>query len=187
MMKTKLLVCTVIAGILFFTACDAAKKTAADEAIKGAQTAYAAVADQAAQYVPDQAKDVQASIQSAKDAFDKGNYSAALESAKGLPDKIKALGAAAAAKKDELTAKWNEMSSSMPGLVAAVQTKVDAMTKTHKLPAGAADNFAAVKQAWGDASSAFQSGKIQDAMAKAGEAKEKLTALQSMLGMKPAA
>ena len=79
------------------------------------------------------------------------------------------------------------MSASMPGLVAAVQTKVDAMTKTHKLPAGAADNFAAVKQAWGDASSAFQSGKIQDAMAKAGEAKEKISALQSMLGMKPAA
>jgi hypothetical protein len=186
-MKTKLAVFTILAGILFFTACDAAKKAAADEAIKGAQSSYAAVADQATQYVPDQAKDVQASIQSAKDAFDKGDYSAALEAAKSLPEKIKALGAAAMAKKDELTAKWNEMSSSMPGLVSAVQTKVDALTKTHKLPAGAADNFAAVKQAWGDASSAFQSGKIQDAMTKAGEAKEKLTQLQSMLGMKPAA
>jgi hypothetical protein len=75
----------------------------------------------------------------------------------------------------------------MPGLVSAVQTKVDALTKSHKLPAGAADNMAAVKQAWGDASSAFQSGKLQDAMAKASEAKDKLTQLQTMLGMKPGA
>jgi len=185
--KSKIVLCTILTGILFFTACDSAKKAAADEAIKAAQTAYGAVADQANQYVPDQAKDVQASIQAAKDAFDKGDYGAALDAAKTLPEKIKSLGAAAAAKKDELTAKWNDMSSSMPGLVSAVQTKVDALTKSHKLPAGAADDMAAIKQTWGDASSSFQSGKLQDAMAKASAAKEKLTQLQTMLGMKPGA
>jgi len=186
-MKTKLVLAALLAGMLIFTACDSGKKMAADAAIKGVQTAYSAVADQANEYVPDQAKDVQASIQSAKDAFDKGDYGAALEAAKGLPEKVKGLAAAASAKKDELTAKWNEMGSSMPGLVSAVQTKVDALTKSHKLPAGAADNMAAVKQAWGDASSAFQSGKLQDAMSKASEAKAKLTELQTALGMKPAA
>jgi len=186
-MKSKLLIPALVAGILCFAACDTARKTAAEAAIQGAQTAYSAVAEQANQYVPDQAKDVQASIQAAKDAYDKGDYSAALEAAKSLPEKIKALGAAAAAKKDELTAKWNEMSSSMPGLVSAVQTKVDALTKSHKLPAGAADNMAAVKQAWSDASAAFSSGKLQDAMSKASEAKDKLNQLQSKLGMKPAA
>ena len=99
---------------MFFTACENAQKTGADAAIKAAQTAYAAVADQANQYVPDQAKDVQTAIQSAKDAFDKGDYTAAFEASKTLPEKVKALGAAAAAKKDELTAKWTEMSGSMP-------------------------------------------------------------------------
>lgn len=186
-MKSRLLIFTILAGILSLTACDAGKKTAAQAAIQGAQTAYSAVADQANQYVPDQAKDVQTSIDAAKAAFDKGDYTAALESAKDLPEKIKALGAAASAKKDELTAKWNEMSSSMPGLVAAVQTKIDAMKKTHKLPDGAADNLASVKQAWDDASAAFQSGKLQDAMTKAAAAKDKLTELQATLGMKPAA
>ena len=186
-MKSKLVVSAILTGLLFLSACDSAKKATADEAIKAAQSAYGAIADQANQYVPDQAKDVQASIQAAKDAFDKGDYGASLDAAKTLPEKIKALGAAAAAKKDELTAKWNDMSSSMPGLVSAVQTKVDALTKSHKLPAGAADNMAAAKQVWGDASSAFQSGKLQDAMAKASEAKDKLTQLQTMLGMKPGA
>jgi hypothetical protein len=186
-MKSRLFVPTLLAVIMLFAACDTAKKNAAQAAIQGAQTAYSAVADQATQYVPDQAKDVQASIQAAKDAFDKGDYGAALEAAKNLPEKIKALGAAASAKKDELTAKWTEMSSAMPGLVAAVQTKMDALTKSHKLPAGAADNMASLKQTWSDASAAFQSGKLQDAMAKASAAKEKLTELQTTLGMKPAA
>jgi hypothetical protein len=186
-MKRSIVVSALLTVLLLIAACDSAKKTAAEAAIKGAQTAYAAVADQASQYVPDQAKDVQASIQSAKEALDKGDYSAALDAAKGLPAKIKALADAASAKKDELTAKWNELSGSMPGLVQAVQTKVDALTKKHKLPAGAADDLTAVKQAWGDASSAFQSGKLQDAMAKATAAKEKLTQLQTMLGIKPAA
>lgn len=186
-MKTKLALTAILAALMFFTACDNAKKTGADAAIKGAQTAYAAVADQANQYVPDQAKDVQASIQSAKDAFDKGDYSGAFEAAKALPEKVKALAAAAAAKKDELTAKWNEMSGSMPGLMTAVQTKVAALTKSHKLPAGAADSFATVKQSWTDASSAFTSGNLSDAMAKASAAKAKLTELQTTLGMKPTA
>jgi hypothetical protein len=79
------------------------------------------------------------------------------------------------------------MSSAMPGLVAAAQTKMDAMSKSHKLPAGAADNMASVNQAWTDASAAFQSGKLQDAMSKASAAKDKLMELQTTLGMKPAA
>ena len=94
-MKNRVLIATLLAGVVLFAACDSAKKTAAEGAITGAQTAYAAVADQANQYVPDQAKDVQAAIQSAKDALAKGDYSAALDAAKGLPGKIKALAEAA--------------------------------------------------------------------------------------------
>jgi len=186
-MKTKFVFAAILAGMMLFTACENAQKTGADAAIKSAQTAYAAVADQANQYVPDQAKDVQAAIQSAKDAFDKGDYAGALEASKALPDKVKDLAAAAAAKKDELTAKWTEMSSSMPGLVTAVQTKVAALAKSRRLPPGAADSLTSVKQSWTDASTAFQSGQLSDAMAKASAAKAKLTELQTLLRMKPAA
>jgi hypothetical protein len=186
-MKTKLALASILAGMMLFAACDNAKKTGADAAIKGAQAAYAAVADQANQYVPEQAKDVQAGIQSAKDSFDKGDYTAAFEASKTLPGKVQDLAKAADAKKAELTAKWNELSSSMPGLVSAVQTKVDALTKSHKLPAGAADGLASVKQTWTDASAAFTSGQIPDALAKASAAKAKLTELQTTLGIKPAA
>jgi hypothetical protein len=186
-MKTKLAVTAILAGTMLFTACENAQKTGADVAIKAAQTGYATVAEQANQYVPDQSKAVQDAIQSTKDAYDKGDYAAAFESAKTLPGKLKDLETAASAKKDELTAKWKDLSTSMPGLVGAVQAKVDALAKSHKLPAGAADNLASVKQAWTDAAATFTSGQIPDAVAKASAAKAKLTELATSIGVKPAA
>ena len=186
-MKTKLVLIAMLAGILSFIACDDAQKTGADVAIKSAQTAYAAIADKANQYVPDQSQAVQAAIQSTKDAYDKGDYAAAFESAKTLLGKVKDLATAASAKKDELMAKWNDLSAKMPGLVATVSSKVDALKKTHKLPAGAADTLASVKQGWTDASAAFTSGQIPDALAKASAAKDKLMELEPKLGIKPAA
>lgn len=186
-MRTKLVFAAILAATMMFTACDSAKKTGADAAIKTAQTAYSAVADQANLYVPEQAKDVQASIQAAKDSFDKGDYAAAFDSAKALPGKVQDLAKAVDAKKTELTAKWNELSGSMPGLVSAVQSRVDTLTKSHKLPAGVGERLATVKQTWTDASAAFTSGQIPDALAKATAAKGMLTQLQTTLGMKPAA
>ena len=183
-MKTKLVATIIVAGMMFFTACSNAHKTDADTNIKNAQTAYAAVADEANLYVPDQAKAVQAAIQSAKDSFDKGDYDAADDASKTLAGKVQDLGKAADAKKADVTAQWNDLNSSVPGLLAEDQKKVDALTKNHKLPKGTADSFAAAKQTWADASAAFTAGKVPDAVTKASEAKANLTALQTTLGIK---
>jgi hypothetical protein len=186
-MKTKLIAIVIVAGMMFFSACSNAHKTDADAAIKSAQTSYAAVADEANEYVPDQSKAVQAAIQSAKDSFDKGDYEAADDASKTLAGKIQDLTKAKDAKKADLTAQWNDLSGSIPGLVTEDQKKVDALTKRHKLPKGAADSFASAKQSWADASAAFASGKLPDAVAKATEAKTKLTDVQTALGAKPGA
>jgi hypothetical protein len=186
-MRIKLAPAAILAGMLFFIGCENTKKTTADSAIKGAQTAYANIADQANRYVPDQAKDVQAAIQSAQDAFNKGDYSEAFEDARTLPVKVKGLKTAASARKDELTAQWNELSNSMPGLMSAIQTRVDTLTKRRKLPKGVADSLASAKQTWTDASAAFSAGLLPEALVKASAAKAALTELQTKLGTKPAA
>lgn len=90
-MKT-LLATVILAGTMFFTACGNSHKTSADAASKSAQASYAVVADQANQYVPDQSKDVQAAIQSAKDSYDKGDYAAADEASKTLAGKVQDAG-----------------------------------------------------------------------------------------------
>lgn len=74
----------------------------------------------------------------------------------------------------------------MPGLLGAIQTKVDALKKHHALPAGAADALSGLKQTWGDASASFQSGDLSGATEKASAAKAKLADIQQMLGMKAA-
>ena len=91
-MKTKLVLGVILAATTLFTACHSAEKASADAAIKGAQAAYAVVADQANKYVPDQSKEVQAAIQSAKDTYDKGDYVAAFEASKPLAGKVQDLG-----------------------------------------------------------------------------------------------
>lgn len=172
-MKTKLVSTFILAVMMSFTACSNSHKTDADAAIKNAQTAYAAVADEANQYVPDQSKEVQAEIQSAKDSFDKGDYEAADDASKTLASKIQDLGKAADAKKADLTNQWNDLNSSVPGLLA----KADALAKKHKLPKAAGDSFSSAKQTWADASAAAASGKYADAVAKGSDAKTKLTEL----------
>jgi hypothetical protein len=188
-MKTRLALAAVLTGILSLVACvESAKKTTADTAIKDAQRAYADIADQADQYVPGRAKEVRAAIQEAQNDFNKGNYALAFEDARTLPVKLKALKTAAAARKDELTAQWNELNNSIPGLVSAVQTKLDALAKRRrKLPKGVADNLAIAKQCWTDASTAFTSGQLPEALEKASAAKASLIELQTKLGIKPAA
>ncbi|SRR5208337_1878323 len=183
-MKTKLVATIILAGLMFFTACSNAHKTDADAAIKSAQTAYAAVADEANQYVPDQAKDVQAAIQSAKDSFDKGDYEAADNASKTLAGKVQDLAKAADAKKADATAQWNDLNGSVPALLAEDQKKVDSLTKSHKLPKATSDSFATAKQTWTDATAAAASGKLADAVAKGSDAKAKLTDLQTPLGIK---
>ena len=186
-MKLKSLFLVWIASACLLTGCDNAKKMSADAAIKTADTTLTPILADAQKYVPDQTKAVTDTLQQAKTSFANGDYSAALDSAKGLPAQVNALSEAVKAKKAELTAKFNELNASMPGLVSAVQTRFDALRKTHKLPAGADGAFSSLKQTWGDASTSMQSGDLSAAMDKATAAKDKLMDVQKMLGMKPAA
>jgi hypothetical protein len=184
-MKLKTMLLAALLNVCFFTACESAKKTAAEAAINTADSSFQSIAAEAKKYVPDQTKAVQDSLQQAKTSLSNKDYSAALDAAKGLPEKISSLSAAVKAKKDELTAKWNDLKGTMPGLVTAVQSRFDALKKKHALPAGADSKLAGLKQTWDDASSSFQSGDLSSAMEKASAAKEKLAEIQKMLGMKP--
>ena len=186
-MKFRSLLVASVASVLLLAACDSAKKAGAEAAIKTADTAFSTISGEASKYVPDQTKAVQDSLTAAKASLTNGDYEAALTSAKDLPGKISDLATAVKAKKDELTTQWTSLSGSLPKNVEEIQAKVGALTKTHKLPAGAGDKLVAVQQMWTDASSAFTGGNLTDALAKASEVKDKLGALRTTLGMKPAA
>jgi len=181
---------------LFVVSCGSANKEAATAAIKVAEDSWNAVKAEVVKYIPDQAKGVEDAIKAAKENFDKGNFDAALASAKAIPDKVKELTTAAAAKKAELAKGWEELSGGLPNMLEAIKSRLDILSQSKKLPAnldkakleGAKGGYEAAAKMWDDAKAAFAGGNLADAMAKGKTVKEKAVEVMTALGMQvPAA
>lgn len=176
--------------VVFAAACGSETKPA-EEAIKAAEGAIDAAKGEAMKYIPDQVKGLEDGLTAAKDAFAKKDYKAALSAAKDLPGKAKDLAAAAEAKKTELTKTWEEMSGGLPKMVEAIQSRVDVLLKSKKLPAdidkakldGVKAGLPEVTQMWDDAQKAFSGGNLADAVSKAQSIKDKAVEMMTTLGM----
>ena len=189
-MKKYLKHMVLVVVVLFAAACASDQKPA-EEAIKAAESAIESAKGEAAKYVPDQVKGLEDGLKAAKDALAKKDYKAALSAAKDLPGKAKELGAAAAAKKAELTKAWEQMSGGLPKMVEAIKSRVDILSQSKKLPAnidkakfeGIKSGLPEVTQMWDDAQKAFSGGNLADALSKAKTIKEKAVEMMTTLGM----
>lgn len=189
-MKTlfRLLPLVLVAAVA--TSC-AMQKAPAEAAIKAAEEALAAVASDAAKYVPDQFTGVNDAINAAKDAFAKGNYAEALTGAQELPGKIDALRDAVVAKKNELTAAWKDLSSGLPGMVDAIKSRVEMLSKSRRLPKdidpvafdGAKKGLETIATVWTEATSAFDAGDLVAAVTKANQVKSQAAQVMEVLKM----
>jgi hypothetical protein len=192
MSKSAYVIGLALIASLAIVGCSTAKAPA-DAAIKAAEDALNAARPEAAKFVPDQLASLEATLQSAKDNFQKGEYQAALTAAQDLPDKIKDLAAAASAKKDQLMKSWADLSGGLPKMIEAVQSRMGILEKSRRLPANldkakfeeAKSSLATVTQSWSDATAAFGSGNLTDAVAKAQSVKDKTTGIMELLGMQP--
>ena len=180
----------VLAAAVLLAGCGS-DKAPAEQAIKAAEDAFNAAKAEAVKYVPDQVKAVESAIASVKDKFSKSDYKAVVAEAGAIPGKVKELTAAANAKKKELTKAWGSMSEGLPKVVEAIQSRVDILSKTKKLPANltaekfeqAKSGLTAIQQEWGQAQEAFKSANLMDAVAKAGGVKAKAKETLEALGM----
>jgi predicted small lipoprotein YifL len=174
------------------------QKGPAEQAVAGAESALNAIRDTAQKYVPDQLAAVDAQLASLKDALGKGDYKTVMAGAPGLTAAINSLKDATAAKASEAEAAmakakeaWGSMSTDVPKMVAALQSRVDMLSKSHHLPAGvtkdslasAKSGLDSIKSAWADASAAATSGDFSTAMTKGTAVKDQATALMQSLGM----
>lgn len=181
----------VVVAILAIASGCASQKAPAEAAIKTAETAFSAVQADAVKYVPDQAKGISDTIAAAKDALAKGDYQAALTSAQALPARIADLTSAVTAKKAELTTTWTGLSTALPKVVDAIQSRIGVLSKSKRLPAGldkakfeeAKTGLATVTSTWTDATTAFGAGNLTDAVAKAETVKTKAAEIMGLLGM----
>jgi hypothetical protein len=175
---------------VMFIACSS-DKGPAELAIKAAEEALNASKAEAVKYVPDEVKSLEGALAAVKDKFAKGDYKTALGEAQALAGKAKGLGDAAKAKKEELTNTWTNLSQGLPNMVGAIQSRVDLLSKSKKLPANltaekfaeAKTGLAAAQEEWGKALESFKAGNMADAIAVANSVKGKAVNAMEILGL----
>lgn len=197
MKKSSLWVLAMLAAV-FVTACQN-QKAPAEQAIASAESALTNIRDMATRYAPDQLQAVDAQLNSAKDSLAKGDYKAVLAGMPALNSAISSLKDTATAKQQEVDAAndkakdaWGPLSSDVPKMVDAIQSRVDILSKSHHLPKGvtkeslatAKSSVDSMKSAWGDASNAATSGDYSTAVSKAQAVRDQASQVMQSLGMK---
>jgi len=188
-MKNVLKMTALVLCCVALVACS--QKGPAEAALTAATTAVDGVKAEAAKYVPDQAKSLMASLTSAREAFDKGDYKAALEAATAIPAKAKEAAAAVAAKKDELTKSFTALTGSLPATVEQIKAKVGELAAMKKLPKdmdkakvdAAKSGLEAAQKTWAEANEAFKAGNLMDAVAKGNDVKGQADQLLAALNI----
>lgn len=188
--KPVVLILILAVGAFMFAACSS-DKGPAEQAIKAAEDAVNAAKGEAAKYIPSEVKSIEDALAAAKDKLAKGDYKAALGEAQGLVGKAGGLAEAAKAKKEELTKAWTDYNEQLPKMVAAIQSRVDILSKSKKLPANlTAETFeevknglSAAKEEWDKAQQGFQAGNLADAVSLAGSVKERAVKAMETLGL----
>ncbi|HXP67515.1 MAG TPA: hypothetical protein VN815_18695 [Steroidobacteraceae bacterium] len=162
----------------------------AKNAIDNIQVTLNSVASDAQKYVPEQYAQAQAKAAALTSSFDKKDYAAVLAGAPAVLAEVNGLSGAAAAKKDEILKaqgdEWRKLAASIPQSISAVQTRIDALSKTKRVPkdvdlGAAKSGLADASAAWDKAQSTFKSGNPPDAVTAAKDAQSKLNAAASAL------
>ena len=197
MKKPSLWVLVMLAAVLV-AACQN-QRAPAEQAVAAAESALTTIRDMATRYAPDQLQAVEAQLNSAKDSLAKGDYKAVLAGMPALQSAINSLKDTATAKQQEVEAAnakakdaWGPMSSDVPKMVDAIQSRVDILSKSHHLPKGVTkDSLAAakssvdsMKSAWGAAANAATSGDYNTAVSKGQAVRDQASQIMQSLGMK---
>ncbi len=180
---------TLYSAAVLLVAC-ANQMEPAKNALDNINSTLSAVTADAQKYVPDQLTQAQSKVAELSASFDKKDYAAVVAGAPAVLAEVNGLAAAAAAKKDEilkaLGTEWRSLAVSIPQSVSAVQTRIDALSKSRHVPkdidlGAAKSGLADAASAWDKAQSAFKSGNAADAVTAAKDARSKLESAAAAL------
>ena len=193
MNNNRLLPLFVAALIALGAACSSKQKPAA-EVITSAESSLAAVRDDARKYVPESLAAVDAKLAALKDSLADKKYDAVIAGGADLKGGITQLEGEVAQKRAMATADaqaWTGLSTDVPQMMVAIQSRVDTLSKSKKLPSGMnAATFESVKEGlaqmktdWAKAMAAHEAGNPIDAAASARAAQSRGREAMVMLGM----
>lgn len=176
----------------------AGQKDPATKALAEAEAAIASVRDDAARYLPADLQGIEATHAALKANLASGDYKAVLAGAPQLMSAVTSLKSAVEVKKSEAEAamaaassEWNTLAEDVPKMVQAIQSRVDALSASKKLPKNvtqgsfnlAKSGLDTMKTTWADASAEFSAGDPVGAVSKAKLVQEKGAEVLKLLGM----
>jgi hypothetical protein len=162
----------------------------AKNALANINTTLNSVSADAQKYVPDQFAQAQSKAAALTASYEKKDYATVLARAPAVLTEINGLAGAAAAKKDEMVKavgnEWRSLAASVPQSLSAVQSRIDDLSKTKRVPKGvdlaaAKSGLADATSAWDKAKEAFKSGNPADAVTAGKDAQGKLASAAAAL------
>jgi trimeric autotransporter adhesin len=174
----------------------------ATRAIADIEAAIGAAGADAAQFIPDELQAVTGGLADLKAKFDQKDYKGVMAAAPALLAQAQALAgsaataraaaeAAQAAALEAMNAEWTTLSGTLPAAVAAIESRVNVLSKSKKLPAGldaatfdsVKTGLADAKSLWDQATAAQAAGNVEAAVTAARQVKDKADAALAALGM----
>jgi hypothetical protein len=180
---------TLCSIAILFVAC-ANQMEPAKNALDNINTTLNSVSADAQKYVPDRFADAQTKVAALTASFEKKDYAAVVAGAPAVLAEVNGLTGAASAKKDEMVKalgnEWRSLAASVPQSLGAVQTRIDALSKTKHVPkdidlGAAKSGLADATSAWDKAQEAFKAGNPADAVTAAKDAQGKVASAAAAL------
>jgi hypothetical protein len=158
--------------------CTDPAKVPAEAALKAADAAFAQVKEEARKLVPAETEALAKAIADAKAQYAAEKYKEALAAAGAATEKAKALGAADAARKAELTKAFDDAMAELAPLLQSTKARLDELKKAKKLPKGL--DKAAIEKADATLAEIFASLQAAGAQLKAGALQEASAAAKAL-------
>jgi hypothetical protein len=180
---------TLCSVAILFVAC-VNQMEPAKNALDNINSTLSSVSADAQKYVPDQFTQAQSKVAALSASFEKKDYTAVVAGAPAVLAEVRGLADAATAKKDEMAKElgneWRSLAASVPQSLSAVQSRIDALSKTKHVPkdvdlGAAKSGLADANSAWEKAQDAFKSGNPADAVTAAKDAQGKVASAAAAL------
>ena len=180
---------TLCSVAILFVAC-ANQMEPAKNALDNINSTLNSVSADAQKYIPDQFSQAQSKVAALAASYQKQDYAAVVTGAPAVLAEVNGLADAASAKKDEMVKalgnEWRSLAASVPQSLSAVQSRIDALSKTKHVPkdvdlGAGKSGLADATSAWDKAQEAFKSGNPEDAVTAAKDAQGKLASAAAAL------
>ena len=192
-MRISRIILALAATTLLFSGCSR-QKDEATKALNSIDTSVQAMKADGEKYAPIAYEGVSSTLGMLKESLAKEDYKNVLAGTPKLQDAVNSMQVAIITGKEQFkaaSAEWEKLSADVPKMVEAIQSRVDTLSKSRKLPKNvskdafesAKSGLETMKAQWSDATAAFSDGKAADARDKGQMAKAKGEEVMQSLGM----